>query len=119
MNPSNCNSRTPLIWGLTLKVKSPYVSFEPVLSMKPTSGLKFGPMFLRSTSPSSQFDRYESEAPTSLAPPGSPGDRVPATCASTNQSLKKASRESTPPVWLKLSSTFPDRYLCPSHRYKN
>src|SRR5229473_2803901 len=76
MNPSNCNSRTPLILGLTLKVKFPYVSFESVLSMNPTSGLKFGPIFLRSMIPSSQFDRYDSEAPTSLAPLGSPGDRV-------------------------------------------
>ena len=56
MNPSNCNSRTPLILGLTLKVKFPYVSFESVLSMNPTSGLKFGPIFRRSTIPSSQLD---------------------------------------------------------------
>jgi len=30
-------------------------------------------------------------------------------CASTNQSLKKTSRVSNPPVWLKLSRTSPDR----------
>src|SRR5258706_4449196 len=113
MNPSNCNSRTPLILGLTLKVKFPYVSFESVLSMNPTSGLKFGPIFLRSMIPSSQFDLYDSEAPTSLAPLGSPGDRVPAIWASTNQSLKNTSRVSRPPVWLNPSSTFPDRLSIP------
>src|SRR5437870_1034671 len=66
MNPSNCTWRTPLILGLTLEVKSTDVSFELVHSMKPTSGLKFGPIFRRSTIPSSQFDRYDSDAPASL-----------------------------------------------------
>src|SRR5438128_11368580 len=101
MNPSNCTWRTPLILGLTLEVKSTEVSFESFLSMKPTSGLKFGPILRRSTIPSSQFDRYDSDAPRSL-PLGSPGDRVPAMWASTNQFLKKIRRESTPPVRLKL-----------------
>src|SRR6266568_9330965 len=98
MYPSNCNSRTPLILGLTLKVKSADVSFESVLSMKPTSGLKFGPIFRRPTIPSSQFDRYDNDAPASLALLESPGDRVPAMWASTNQCLKKMRRVSTPPV---------------------
>src|SRR3989442_4774559 len=98
MNPSNRTSRTPLILGLTLNVKSPDVSFELVLSMNPTSGLKFGPIFRRSTTPSSQFDRYDSDAPASLAPLGSPRDCVPAMWASTNQFLKKMRRVSTPPV---------------------
>src|SRR5437879_8037744 len=98
MNPSNCTSRTPFILGLTLKVKSPDVSFESVLSMKPTSGLKFGPILRRATIAFSQFDRYDSDAPASLAPLGSPGDRVPAMWASTNQFLKKMRRVSTPPV---------------------
>src|SRR5216683_7291743 len=113
MKLSNCNSRTDGISGLTLNVRSPYVSFESVLSMNPTSGLKFGPILRRSTIPSSQFERYDKEAPTSLAPLGSPGDRVPAMWASTNQSLKKTRRVSTPPVWLKLSSTFPDLLSMP------
>src|SRR2546427_10340533 len=106
MNPSNCTSSTPLILVLTLKVKSQDVSFESVLSMNPTSGLKFGPIFRRSTIPSSQFDRYDSDAPASLAPLGSPGDRFPATWASTNQSLKKMRRGFTPPRLLETLLLF-------------
>src|SRR5580765_3880077 len=98
MKPSNCNSRTPVILGLTLNVKSPCVSLASVSSRNPTSGLKFGPIFLRSNFPSTQFDRYDKEAPTSLFPLEYPGDCVPAKCASTNQSLKKTRRVSIPPV---------------------
>jgi len=47
----------PAIFGLALNVKSPRISFESVLSTKPTSGLKFGPVFRRSTKPSSQLER--------------------------------------------------------------
>src|SRR6266403_1089860 len=39
------------IWSMQKK------SFESVLWTKPTSGLKLGPVFLRSTKPSSQFER--------------------------------------------------------------
>src|SRR5215471_5679789 len=99
--------------GRTLKVKSPYVSLESGRSTNPTSGLKFGPVFLRSTIPSTQFDRYVNDAPRSLLPLGFPGDCVPAMCASTNQSLKKTNLVSTPPVWLKLSRTSPDRLSMP------
>src|SRR5438034_6565191 len=82
----------PGMLGRTLKVMSPYVSSESGRSTKPTSGLKLGPVFLRSTIPSTQFDRYVSDAPTSLFPLGFPSDCVPAMCASMNQSLKKTSR---------------------------
>src|SRR6266571_3588592 len=98
MYPSNRTSRTPLISGLNLIVKSADVWFESFLSMKPTSGLKFGPIFRRETIPSSQFDRYDNDAPTSPAALESPGDRVPAMWASTNQVLKNLRRVSTPPV---------------------
>src|SRR5204862_850999 len=94
--------------GLSLKFRSPIVSSESVLSTKPTSGLKFVPVLRRSTNPSSQLERYANEAPTSLAPLGSPGECVPAMWALRVQSLKKTRRVSAPTVRLKLSRTSPD-----------
>src|SRR5947207_10934830 len=94
--------------GLSLKVRSASVSSESVLSTKPTSGLKFGPVLRRSTNPSSQLERYVNEAPTSLAPLGFPGECVPAMWASRVQSLNKTRRVSAPTVRLKLSRTSPD-----------
>src|SRR5204862_2738609 len=94
--------------GLSLKVRSPSVSSESVLSTKPTSGLKFGPVLRRSTNPSSQLERYANEAPTSLAPLGSPGECVPAMWALRVQSLKETRRVCAPTVRLKLSRTCQD-----------
>jgi len=76
-------------------------------STKPTSGLKFGPVFLRSTIlrpvRAARSARRNIAASTRL-----PGDCVPAMCASTNQSLEKNKvLYPQPPVWLKLSSTSP------------